>query len=189
MFISFNLLPTKVNLSSISISTTFLYNNRTTQNKKVLLRELKSHTTRRVASARYAALSPNKHPVLDWGGGPHPVLGEGYPIQAWTGGTLSSPGCGGGVTPSSSGWGVPQGSPSGPGMGYHPHPDLGWGTPSVQTWEWGTPHPDLGMGYPPVQTWDAPPPSAGWGTPPRGRCVDWHTKWKYYLPPSLGCGR
>ena len=37
-------------------------------NKKVLLRERKKHTARRVASARYAALSPN-----GGGGYPHPV--------------------------------------------------------------------------------------------------------------------
>ena len=37
----------------------------TTQNKKVLLRERKSHTARRVASARYAALSN--------GGGGNPI--------------------------------------------------------------------------------------------------------------------
>ena len=40
--------------------------------KKVLLRERKMHTARRVASARYAALFPDK-------GVPHPVLGRGTP--------------------------------------------------------------------------------------------------------------
>ena len=44
-------------------------------NKKVLLRERKRHTARRVASARYAGV----------GGGevPHPVMVGGYPIQSW----------------------------------------------------------------------------------------------------------
>ena len=55
---SFVNIPTKVN---------------TKLNKKVL-RERKRHTTRRVASARYAALSPNR------GGG-------GYPTMTWTGGS------------------------------------------------------------------------------------------------------
>ena len=44
--------------------------------KKVLLCERKRHTARRVASARYAALTP------DWGGGgvPHLFLGRGGTI-------------------------------------------------------------------------------------------------------------
>ena len=43
-------------------------------NKKVLLRERKRHTAHRVASARYATLSP------DGGGGvPHPDLWRVYP--------------------------------------------------------------------------------------------------------------
>ena len=63
-------------------------------NKKVLLRERKRHTSRRVASARYGDLSP------DGGGGvPHPVLDGGrYPILL-TGGT-----------PIQSHW-IPQGTP------------------------------------------------------------------------------
>ena len=47
--------------------------------KKVLLRERKRHTVRCIASARYAALSP------DWGGGGtlfSPGRGGGYPIQS-----------------------------------------------------------------------------------------------------------
>ena len=54
------------------------------KNKKVLLRERKRHTARRVASARYADLSPD----------------GGYPIQSWTGGTPSSLGGGGRYPPS-----------------------------------------------------------------------------------------
>ena len=56
-------------------------------NKKVLLRERKRHTARRVVSARYVG------------------RGGGYPIQSWWGGTPSSHG--GGGTPSSYGGGVP----------------------------------------------------------------------------------
>ena len=120
--------------------------------KKVLLRERKRYTARRVASARYAALS-------NGGGGgeglPHPLLDRGYPIQSWLGGGeypiqswLE------GVTPLSR-----------PGMGY----------PPIQTWDGVPLCPDLGWGtlpgqldgIPPIQTWDGvPPPSQeGWGNP------------------------
>ena len=93
-------------------------------NKKVLLCERKRHTARRVASARYAAPSPNG----GRGGVPHPVpdggRGEGYPIQSQMGGTPF------------------------PSAGGCPHLDLGRGT------EHPTPHPapclDLGRGYPPA---------------------------------------
>ena len=64
-------------------------------NKKVLLCERQRHTARRVASTRYAALSPNggvPHPVLNggvpiqsWMGVPHPVLGGGGSTQTWDG--------------------------------------------------------------------------------------------------------
>ena len=119
--------------------------------KKVLLRERKRHTARRVASARYVDLSPDRgvpYPA-DGGGGypsspglgvPHPVLG-GTPFQVWTGGT--------------------------------PHPDLGWryppsplqqdGVPPSQVWDGGT--PDLsrpGMGSvppPPIERMGYSPPS------------------------------
>ena len=94
-------------------------------NKKVLLRKCKRHTTRRVASTCYAALSPD---------------GRG-------GGTPSSSGQGG--TPFSPGWGYPillMGVP------------LGWGDPSIPTWEGGTSHLDQGRGTPtPAWTWE-------WGT-------------------------
>ena len=75
------------------------------QNEKVLLRERKRHTARRVASARYSDLFPDRregapHPVLDMDGGvlhpllvsrmryPHPELGWGIlPSPGW--GTFS----------------------------------------------------------------------------------------------------
>ena len=114
--------------------------------KKVLLRERKRHTTRRVASARYATLSPD----MGRGGTPFNPGGGG-------GGTPSSPGGEypicldlGWGTPSSAGWGTPL--------------DLGWGTPPSAEWhtplpsgpEMGCPHqldrvslmPGPGMGYP-----------------------------------------
>ena len=153
--------------------------------KKVLLRERKKHPARRVASARYAALSNGGVPypimgggvpIQSWPGGyPNPVLARGYPIQSWPGGYPIQSWPGGypsqslvgvpGVTPTIQTWdGVPPSTPGmryppyRPGMGY-PHPDLGWGTPT-QDW----------MGYPPNLD------------------VDWHTKWKYYLPQSFGSG-
>ena len=92
-------------------------------NKKVLLRERKRHTARRVASASYAALSNGA------GGVPHPVLA----------GTLQ---------PSRPGQGGTQGTPH-PDLSLCtplPHPDLGWGTPPVQTCD-GVPPP------PPVEVW------------------------------------
>ena len=76
-------------------------------------RDRKRHTARRVASARYAALSPDR------------VRGV-YPIQSWmgVGGTPSSPGQGG--TTSSPGWGYPRVPPPlfSPGMGYPPPPEM-----------------------------------------------------------------
>ena len=88
-------------------------------------------------------------------------------------------------TPTMTGWGTPSrpgmgtisaqtwnGVPplSRPGMGYHPCPDLGWGTPHPDL-EWGTPTWD---GVPP--TWDGVPPNLVWGIPPELR---WGT------PPDL----
>ena len=149
--------------------------------KKVLLRERKRLTARRVASARYAALSP------DMGGGgsvPHPVMdGRGYPIQSWTGdgGTPSSlgqwvpiqswmregvphPVLDGGVPhPVLDGGGV--GTPSSFGWGYSSHPDLGWEYPRLDLGLGTPPHPDLGW-VPPLSAGWGTPLSAGWGTPP-----------------------
>ena len=158
-------------------------------NKKVLLRERKRHTARRVVSARYA------------GGVPHPVMvggtpfshGGGYPIQSWWGGYPGYP------------------PPSRPGMGYPHHPDhhqtwdgvpphhsdLGWVPPTIQTWDgvpptiqtWDgvTPPPSRSeMGYPPtIHTWDGitPPPHPHiWdGVPPPESWTDTHL-WKHNLP-------
>ena len=111
------------------------------------------HTACRIASARYADLSPDR------GGGTPLSLGLGEPIlPSRAGMEYPSP-------PSiwtwdrapphlDLGWGTPL---SRPGMGYplsrpgiwFPHLDLGWGTPSRP-----------GMSTPPIQTWDGvnPPP-------------------------------
>ena len=60
-------------------------------NKKVLLRDLKRHTTRRVASARSAGLPSEGEwgtPALSWPGRyPSPTLARGYPSPVLTGGT------------------------------------------------------------------------------------------------------
>ena len=154
------------------------------EHKKVLLRERKRHTARRVASARYATLGGGGTPSSHGGWGvPHPVMVGGGTIsshgwgvvprvpsptiQTWPGGTPSSH-CGGwgGVTPSShGGWGVPYqvmvgGTISSHGYPVVPphHPDLARGYP-IQSWWGGYPgypphYPDLARGYPRY-----PPPS------------------------------
>ena len=137
-------------------------NQKLKKNKKVLLRERKRHTARRVASARYAALS-------NWwgvGGTPSSSGWRGYPIQSRVGG----------VTPSSPDRGV--GTPV-QTLGAVLPPSAEWGSPCLDL-EWGIPHPDLGwstplarpgMGYPPQLDGVPPPhldlesPSAEWGTP------------------------
>ena len=172
-------------------------------NKTVLLRERKRHTARRVASARYTALSPDRGggypfpgPGRGWGGGyPFPGPGRGgargYPLPrsrwGWVGGT-PFPDPGGGYSLPRSRW-------KGGGRGYTP-PRSGKGVPPPHpnwTWEWvpvplcppcldlgrgyPPPHLDLGRRYPPTYQPDGVPP-------PQMR-----TDWKYYLPPSFGCGR
>ena len=128
--------------------------NRNKRNKKVLLRERKRHTARRVASARYADLSPDNGPILLTRGLPHPVLDRRYshPVSMGVPWGTPHPDLRWG-TPQSAGWGTP-------------HPGLRWGPP-VQTWDGVSPCPDLGWGtpYPPCQP-DEVPPSAGWGTTP-----------------------
>ena len=76
------------------------------KNKKVLLRERKRHTARRIASGRYAGRggTPSSH----GGGVPPSSHGGGYPIPGLVGG-------------------VPQPVPR---VTCPPHPDLRWGTPS-----------------------------------------------------------
>ena len=105
-------------------------------NKKVLLRERKRHTTRRVASA--AMLGGVGYPVPGLGGYPIPGLG-GVPHPR------------GVPSPRSGGYPIP-------GPGGVPHPDLGWGTPPArlgmgyppdQTWDGIPPRPE--MGYPPCK--------------------------------------
>ena len=106
---------------------------------KVLLRERKRHTARRVSSARYA-------------GGGYPVPGPGgYPV----------PGLGGYPIPGLRGYPIP-------GPGEYPIPGWG-GTLSqvrgypIQTWSGGYPR------YPPDLRWGTPQPDLGWGTPPPAR--------------------
>ena len=159
------------------------------KNKKVLLRERKRHTARRVASTHYAALS---NPDLVRGG---------YPIQTELGwGTLPPemgyPLAWDGVPPP-----LEMGNPR-PGMGYPPRPGmgyppkLGWGTPPDLGQ--GIPLPRPGMGYPPTQTWDGVPPyldlrwgtpypDLRWGTPPK---IWTDTRlWKHNLPSYYVRGR
>ena len=133
-------------------------------NKKVLLRERKRHTARCVASACYAALSPD----VGW---------RGYPIQSWMGGTPYHEGWG----PPSAGWGTPC---LDLGRGY-PHLDLGRGYP-LCTWDgvppcqegWDTPQSTPGMGVPPpIWTWVTvhPPPCQLDGVPSPPKVGKTHT--------------
>ena len=171
-------------------------------NKKVLLRERKRHTARRVASTRYAALS---NPDLVGGGTPsrpgqggvppthHPdLVGGGTPgiptptIQTWSGG-LPHPDLA---------WGGTLGTPQ-TGMEYPPTwdgvlpLDLGWGTPHLDLgWVppyldlgWGTPLPRPGMGYPPYL-------DLRWGTPlPRPEMGYLPTQTWDWVPPPHKCGQ
>ena len=156
-------------------------------NKKVLLRERKSHTARCVLTRREdtpSCLGQGGYPIQSWIGGggtsPSQVWMGGYPILLMGGvpqGNPPFPGLDGGVPHSADGgggyprvthpsqvWmGVPHSADGGTPisrMGY-PHVDLGWGTPPpVQTSD-GVPLPlsRPGMGYPPHL-------DLGWGTPP-----------------------
>ena len=122
-------------------------------NKKVLLRERKRHTDRRVASTRYVAS----------------VGGGGVPPSRsrWGGGHPPSRSRWGGVPPSRSRWGGGAPPHPGPGGGR----GAGQGTPPIQVQVegggvgWGTPpHPGPGGGQ-----GRAPPQSrsrwGGWGAP------------------------
>ena len=156
------------------------------QNKKVLLRERKRHTARRVASARYVG-----------GGTPSQVQG-GYLIPGREGGTLSQDGGlphprSGAVPHPRSGGGYPVPGQRGypiPGWGWYPILGLGGypipglgeypvpgpegyfipglgGTPSqvqvgTQFQVQGVPHPDLVLDG---GTLGTPHPDLGWGTP------------------------
>ena len=140
-------------------------------NKKVLLRERKRHTTRRVASARFA----------DGGRGiPHAVMVGGYSIQSWWGGYPIQSWWGG--TPSSHCWG--EGYPHHPDLarGATPHhPDLAGGTlgtPPLLDLGWGTPTIRPGMGYP-HQTYDGVSPTPSdlrQGTPSHQWWTDRHSQ-------------
>ena len=126
-------------------------------NKKVLLRERKRHTARRVANARIQWWRRGRGTPSSHGGrGVYPISGlvGGYPIQSWW-------------------WGVPHPRSGGvphPAMGGTqgtPQPDLGWVPPS-QTWDGVPPQPDLGWGNPQARPGMGYPPylDLGWGTPP-----------------------
>ena len=124
-------------------------------NKKVLLRERKWHTARRVASARYAALSNGYHPPSrpGQGGTPgtphHPDLARGY-------------------------LGYPHNPDLAGGTPGYPHPDLGWGTPPSRP-VIGHPPPIPGMGYPPrPEMGGTPPPRPEMGYPPHKMLTDRH---------------
>ena len=119
-------------------------------NKKVLLRERKRHTARRIASTRCAALS---NPDLV-GGVPGPMSGGDTQSQVWR--EYPDPGPGGYLVPGLGGtqsqvqgnnlsqvWGGTPGTP----------PDLGWGTPLPRP-GMGYPLPRPGMGYPPPASVD-----------------------------------
>ena len=124
------------------------------ENKKVLLRERKRHTARRVARARYADLlrvgwgtqshargvpSPRSrgvpslrsggYPIPGPGGVPQPMSRGGYPGLGWR---VPHPRSRGG-TPSQVWWGVP---------GTPPSSRPGWGTPPPQTLD-GVPPPQV----------------------------------------------
>ena len=108
--------------------------------KKVLLRERKRHTARRVASARYADPSRGV-PHLRSGGYPVPCLG-GLPIP---------------------GLGVPHPKSGGaPSQVREVPPGQTWdGVPPSQTWD-GVPPSQTWDGVPPGQTWDGVPPGQTW---------------------------
>ena len=124
-----------------------------TLNKKDLLHECNRHTAHCVASAHYAALTPN------WGGGglppSRPAWGD-TPLQSWQGAPSSSLN---GGTPS--GW-------------HQVSPWEGWGNPHIGK-DGGThlsgldwiPYPLLGMngGIPLLELDGGTPCQEGWGTP------------------------
>ena len=118
--------------------------------KKVLPRERKRHTTRRVASARFADQSPDRrwvpHPIQSWmRGDTQSSLGWGVLHSILNGeGTPSSPRWGGGVHPSCIDGAVPHQVLMGGYPQVPPGPDLGWGYPPIS--RMGYPHLDLGLG-------------------------------------------
>ena len=99
-----------------------------TNNKKVLLRERKRHTARRVASARYAK---GGYPVPGPGGVPHHRSGGRGVPHPRSAGTLGTPHL------PDLGWGTP------PGQTWDGVP------PPGQTWDGVPPPARPGMGYPP----------------------------------------
>ena len=59
--------------------------------------------------------------------------------------------------------------------------------PPPKIWDLVPPQ-NLRPGTPP-KIWDLVPPPKIWDLVPPPPGVDWHTKWKYNLPSSFGCGR
>ena len=134
-------------------------------NKKVLLRDRKRHTARRVESTDSAVLSR----VGGGGGGlPSPVLARRVPLS-W-----GTPQLGLGYHPLGQEWGTPWGQASDtPQLGQ----DLGTPQKGPQTWGWSIPAErtwirdlgkNLGLGYPNrkdlgPETWER---IWDWGTPP-----------------------
>ena len=119
------------------------------ENKKVLLRERKRHSTHcvAVASACYSRGGVPRIPPQTWDGVP-PWTWDGVTPSTWTWD---------GVPPYLDlGWGTPL---PGPEMGYPPYLDLGWGTPLPGPGMGYQPRPRTEMGYPPY-------PDLRWGTPP-----------------------
>ena len=123
------------------------------------------------------------------GGYSHLVPMGGTNIQSWP--NLTWPDLRRGYTLSWPQKGVP---PTWPGKGdstpswpeKEVPPVLTWeGVPLVLTWEGGTSHADLGRGYPPCCPDRSTPHWLDESTLPPRLGLDWHTKWKYYLPPIL----
>ena len=119
--------------------------------KKVLLRERKRHTARRVSSTPPAVLSGGgaPYPWLGGGGVPHPWPGYSHPDLAGEGtpslaGVLPCPNLPGGGGASSLAAGIPP-----------PHLDPARVPPPILTWSGGA--PSLAR-VPPIWTWLGYPP-------------------------------
>ena len=151
-------------------------------NKKILLRERKRHTARRVASACYADLLGRGVPHLRSGG--EPISGWGVPHPRVGG--VPHPRVGG--VPPRPGMGYPP--PPTPDLGWAtPNPDMGWVTPPPFRPGWDTPPPPHlrpEMGYPPDLRWGTPTPLQTWDWVSPRKCEQTEN---ITFPHSFGCGR